>query len=49
MESKGQFWMEAANVIDRIDEIEELKQKIEKLTANVKSNSFKGARPKKDK
>ena len=49
MESKGQFWMKAANVIDRTDEIEELKQKIEKLTATVKSNSFKGARPKKDK
>ena len=41
--------MKAANVIDRTDEIEELKQKIEKLTATVKSNSFKGARPKKDK
>ena len=49
MESKGQFRMKAANVIDRTDEIEELKQKIEKLTATVKSNSFKGARPKKDK
>ena len=41
--------MKAVNVIDRTDEIEELKQKLEKLTVTVKSNSFKGAHPKKDK
>ena len=49
MESKGQFRMKAANAIDRTDEIEELKQKLEKLTATIKSNSFKGACSKKDK
>ena len=49
MESKGQFRMKSATIIDRSHEIEELKQKLEKLTATVQSNSFKGTRPKKDK
>ena len=49
MESKGQFRMKAATVVDRSEEIEELKQKLEKLTATVKSNMFKGARTNKDK
>ena len=49
MESKGQFRMKSATVIDRSKEIDELKQKLEKLTATVQSNSFKGARPKKEK
>ena len=49
MESKGQFRMKSATVIDRSQEIEELKHKLEKLTTTVQSNSFKGARPKKDK
>ena len=49
MESKGQFRMKSATVIDRCQEIEELKQKLEKLTATVQSNSFKEAHPKKDK
>ena len=49
MESKGQFRMKSATVIDQSHEIEELKQKLEKLTATVQSNSFKGTRPKKDK
>ena len=48
MESKGQFCMKSAALIDRTDEIEELKQKLEKLSATVKSNSFKGAHPKKE-
>ena len=49
MESKGQFQMKSATVIDRSQEIDELKQKLEKLTATVQLNSFKGARPKKEK
>ena len=49
MESKGQFCMKAATMVDRSEEIEDLKQKLEKLTATVKSNAFKGARPKRDK
>ena len=49
MESKGQFRMKSATVIDRFQEINELKQKLEKLTATVQSNSFKGARLKKEK
>ena len=49
MESKGQIRMRAATMVDRSEEIEELKQKLEKLMATVKSNTFKGARPKKDK
>ena len=49
MESKGQFQMKSATVVDRSQEIEELKQKLEKLTATVQSNLFKGACPKKDK
>ena len=38
--------MKSATLMDRSDEIEELKQK---LTATIKSNLFKGARPNKDK
>ena len=49
MESKGQFCMKSAILVDHSEEIEELKQKLEKLTATIKSNTFKGARPKRDK
>ena len=41
--------MKSAALVDRSEEIEELKQKLEKLTATVKSNAFRGARPKRDK
>ena len=41
--------MKSAALVDRSDEIEELKQKLEKLTATVKSNSFKGTCLNKDK
>ena len=44
MESKGQIRMRAATMADRSEEIEELKQKLEKLTATVKSNTFKGCK-----
>ena len=49
MESRGQLKMKSATLMDRTDEIEELKQKLEKLTATVKSNSFKGSCPNKGK
>ena len=45
---KGQIRVKAATVVDRKDEIEELRKKLDQLTATVKSNSFKGARPKKE-
>ena len=48
MESRGQLRMKSATLIDRSDEIKELKQKLEKLTATVKSTSFKGTCPNKD-
>ena len=49
MESRGQLKMKSATIMDRSDKIEELKQKLEKLTATVKSTSFKGTCPNKDK
>ena len=49
MESRGQLRMKSVTLIDRSDEIEELKQKLEKLTATVKSTSFKGTCLNKDK
>ena len=49
MESRGQFRMKSATLIDRSQEIEERKQKLEKLTATVQSNLLKGMLPKKDK
>ena len=49
MESRGQLRMKSVTLIDRSDEIKELKQKLEKLTATVKSTSFKGTCPNKDK
>ena len=48
LEGKGQIRVKAATVVDRKDEIEELRKKLDQLTATVKSNSFKGARPKKE-
>ena len=44
LESMSQVKLKSAVVVNISDEIEELKQKVEKLTAIVKSNSFKGAR-----
>ena len=41
--------MKSATMVNRSDKIEELKQKLEKVTATVKLNSFQGACPKKDK
>ena len=48
LESKGQIRMKSATVVDRKDEIEELRKKLDHLAATVKSSNFKGARPKKE-
>ena len=48
LESKGQIRVKAATVVDWKDEIEELRKKLDQLTATVKSNNFKGARLKKE-
>ena len=48
LESKGQIRMKSATVVDRRDEIEELRKKLDQLTATVKSNNFKGTKPKKE-
>ena len=42
LESKGQIRMKSATVVDRRDKIEELRKKLDQLTATVKSNNFKG-------
>ena len=48
MESKGQIRMKSVMVVDHRDEIEELWKKLDQLATTVKSNNFKGTRPKKD-
>ena len=48
LESKGQIRVKAAAVVDWRDKIEELRKKLDQLTVTVKSNNFKGARPKKE-
>ena len=48
LESKGQVRVKAVTMVDRKDEIEELRKKVDQLAATVKSSSFKGARPKKE-
>ena len=48
LESKGQIRVKAATVVDRKDEIEELRKKLDQLTTTVKSSNFKGVRPKKE-
>ena len=44
LESKGQIRVKAATIINRSNEIEELKKKLDQLTAAMKSSSFKGAK-----
>ena len=48
LESKGQIRMKAATMVDHKDEKEELRRKLDQLTATVKSSNFKGTRPKKE-
>ena len=40
--------MKSATVVDCRDEIEELRKKLNQLSATVKSNNFKAAKPKKE-
>ena len=48
LESNGQIRMKAATMVDHKDEKEELRRKLDQLTATVKSSNFKGTRPKKE-
>ena len=48
LESKGQTRVKAATMVDWKDEIEELRKKLDQLTAAVKFDNFKGARLKKE-
>ena len=49
LESKGQARMKAATVVDRDEEIKEIRKKLDQITATMKSNNYTGARPKRDK
>ena len=49
LENKGQARMKAATIVDRSDEIEHLRKRLDHITATMKSNNYKGARPKRDK
>ena len=49
MESKGQARLKSTVVIDRSEEIEELRRKLDQITATMKSNSYRGPKPKKEK
>ena len=49
MESKGQARLKSTVVIDRSEEIEELRKKLDQITATMKSNSYRGPKPKKEK
>ena len=40
--------MKSANIIDRSDEIEELRKRLDRITATMKSSNFKGSKPKKE-
>ena len=41
--------MKAATIVDRSDEIEHLRKRLDHITVTMKSNNYKGARPKRDK
>ena len=40
--------MKSATVVDRRDEIEALRKELDQLSATVKSNNFKGTKPRKE-
>ena len=48
LESRGQARMKSANIIDRSDEIEELRKRLDRITATMKSSNFKGSKSKKE-
>ena len=45
MESKGQARIKSTVVVDRSEEIEELRKKLDQITLTMKSNNFKGQKP----
>ena len=49
MESRGQARMKSATIVERSDEIEELRKKLDQITAAMKLTSYKGPKQKKDK
>ena len=49
MESKGQARMKSTMIVDRRDEIEELRKKLDQIMLTMKSNNYKGQKTKKDK
>ena len=48
LESRGQARMKSANIIDRSDEIEELRKRLDRITATMKSSNFKVSKLKKE-
>ena len=48
LESKSQIRMKSATVIDREDEIDKIRKKLDLLVATMKSNNFKGMKTKKE-
>ena len=42
LESKNQIRMKSATVVDREDEIDELRKKVDRLVTTMKSTNFKG-------
>ena len=48
LESKNQIRMKSATVIDREDEIDEIRKKLNRLVATIKSNNFKRTKTKKE-
>ena len=44
LESKNQIRMKSAIVVNREDEIDELRKKLDRLVATMKSNNFKGTK-----
>ena len=49
MESKGQARMKSTVIVDRKDEIEELRKKLDQIMLTMKSNDYRGQKTKKDK
>ena len=49
MESKGQARIKSTVMVDRSDEIEELRRKLDQITLTMKSNNYRGQKMEKDK
>ena len=48
LESKNQIRMKSATVVDHEDEIDELRKKLDRLVATMRSSNFKGTKTKKE-